>query len=275
MRIKEQLVPITNNSPIFAGTNPARYITVHETANRQRGAGAANHANLQSNGFTASWHIQVDDTEAIRSWPDSVRCQHAGDGRGPGNMQSIGIEICVNQDSDYNQALANAADVVKQLRAEHGIPADRVRQHNAWSGKNCPRILRGRGSAAWRDFLAATEPGSDRAPDSTGSGSTSSGTRSVSTMATEVIAGQHGNGHSTRQRSLGISAARYRQVRAEVNRRLLGRAAPAQPARTIAAMATEVIRGQHGNGHSTRQRSLGISAARYRQVRAEVNRRLS
>lgn len=45
-------------------------------------------------------------------------------------------------------------------------------------------------------------------------------TKSISRMATEVIAGKHGNGHATRRRSLGISKADYAKVRSEVNRRL-------------------------------------------------------
>lgn len=48
--------------------------------------------------------------------------------------------------------------------------------------------------------------------------STPSG-KSVSQMATEVIAGKHGNGHANRQRSLGVNATTYAKVRAEVNRR--------------------------------------------------------
>lgn len=43
--------------------------------------------------------------------------------------------------------------------------------------------------------------------------------KSVSQMASEVIAGKHGNGHANRQRSLGVNNATYAKVRAEVNRR--------------------------------------------------------
>ena len=93
--------------------------------------------------------------------------------------------------------------------------------------------------------------------------------KSVATMAAEVIAGKHGNGHAARQRSLGVNAATYAKVRAEVNRR----AGVTVPAKSVATMAAEVIAGKHGNGHAARRKSLGISAALYAQVRAEVNRR--
>lgn len=52
-----------------------------------------------------------------------------------------------------------------------------------------------------------------------GSAPSSSG-KSISQMASEVIAGKHGNGHAARQKSLGVNNATYEKVRAEVNRRL-------------------------------------------------------
>lgn len=161
MKIRNQLVKARNRTA--AGTNRRLSITVHETANRNRGAGAQAHANLQSNGNVrvASWHIQVDDREAIRSFPDTVRCWHAGGG---GALDSIAVEICVNSDSNYAKALANAAEVVRQLRTEHGIDRANVVQHNDWTGKHCPTILRGRGGKAWSDFVASTDPGAKVKP---------------------------------------------------------------------------------------------------------------
>lgn len=101
--------------------------------------------------------------------------------------------------------------------------------------------------------------------------------KSVASMASEVIAGKHGTGHTARQRSLGVTAATYAQVRAEVNRRAgtkVPASAPAKPAtKTVSQMATEVIQGKHGNGHDRRRKSLSIDAATYAKVRAEVNRR--
>lgn len=51
-------------------------------------------------------------------------------------------------------------------------------------------------------------------------------------------------------------------------------AKPSTPAKSVATMAAEVIAGKHGNGHATRRKSLGVNAATYAKVRAEVNRRL-
>src|SRR5699024_2831878 len=125
--IKQQLV--TSRSKTYAGKNPCNYITIHETANLSKGAGAQAHANLQTKGYNASWHYQVDDKNIIQSFPDNVKCWHAGDGQGKGNTQSIGIEICVNSDSDYKKAVSNAVGLVQYLMDKHNIPVDRVVQH--------------------------------------------------------------------------------------------------------------------------------------------------
>jgi N-acetylmuramoyl-L-alanine amidase CwlA len=271
VEIREQLV--TARDRTWEGRSACSTITVHETANVNVGANAQAHANLQSNGNVrlASWHIQVDDTEAIRSFPDEVRCWHAGRGA----QDSIAVEICVNADGDYDQALANAAEVVATLRETHGLGREALRLHHDWTGKNCPsRLL---ASGAWQAFVASTDPVQPSTPpkvgNATGSASAGGG-KSVATMAAEILAGLHGNGHDTRRRSLGISQALYEQVRAEVNRRARGAAPTPSPIRSVSVMATEVIDGKHGNGHDTRRRSLGISEALYAQVRAEVNRRL-
>ena len=160
VRVREQLVQ--SRAKTYKGTNPCTSITVHETANRNRGANAAAHANLQSNGNVrnASWHEQVDDREAVISFPDDVQCWHAGDGakKGGGNKTSYAIELCVNEDGDYDQALENLRLRVQAKRAEKGLGREAVKQHHDWSGKDCPRILRGMGQAEWDRFVASTDP---------------------------------------------------------------------------------------------------------------------
>lgn len=150
--IKQQLV--SSRAKTYPGLNGKKYITIHETANTSRGANAQAHANLQSNGFSASWHWQVDDKQAIQSFPHTVRCWHAGDGRGSGNYDSIGIEICVNSDGDFKKAVQNAAKLVSKIMKEEKIPLQNVVQHNKWSGKDCPKNLRNNSKAfRWVDFI--------------------------------------------------------------------------------------------------------------------------
>lgn len=139
------------------GTNPDTSITIHETGNYAQGADAAAHASwLKSDDAEEkriSYHYTVDDHSIVQHLPDSETAYHAGDGAdGPGNTTSIGIEICVNKDGDFERAKANAASLVRLLMAEHGFQLDKVVQHNHWNGKNCPQTIRAT-PGGWEAFL--------------------------------------------------------------------------------------------------------------------------
>ena len=157
VNIKKQLVPNSIGRRVTAGyNNSKKYITIHQTGNTSRGADAQAHANLQSkgNGRNASWQYQVDDKGTIQSFDDNAQCFHAGDGRGPGNMSSIGIELCINSDGDYRKTVGNGAELVRHLMDKHNIPISNVKQHNHWSGKNCPAQIRAnKDGISWKDFL--------------------------------------------------------------------------------------------------------------------------
>jgi N-acetyl-anhydromuramyl-L-alanine amidase AmpD len=157
MNLVQRLIPtkFTNTRPGYKMT--PELITLHETDNPSARANAEAHARLQEGGNSrqASWHVQVDDTQAIQSIPFNEVAWAAGDGaNGPGNRTSIHIEICVNSDGDYKKAVANAAQVTKQVMQQFNIPICNVVQHNKWSGKNCPSIMRsGKAGVTWNDFL--------------------------------------------------------------------------------------------------------------------------
>lgn len=161
--MKEQLV--TSTKQIYDGVNACTSITVHETDNTSLGADAQAHANLQTSGNVrqASWHIQVDDVEAIRSYPDEAQCWHAGTREGC--ETSIAVEICVNADGDYDKAFTRAANTVAELRQKHDLPRSAVVQHSHWTGKNCPRQMRLAGR--WDEFTKLTDPQKEAAPMST------------------------------------------------------------------------------------------------------------
>src|SRR5690606_40500574 len=77
VKIKKQLVSSTIiKERSYGYGNKKKFITIHETANTNKGANAQAHANLQSrkNPREASWHYQVDDKEIIQSFPDDVMC---------------------------------------------------------------------------------------------------------------------------------------------------------------------------------------------------------
>lgn len=150
MEIIKSLIPPANvNRP---DAHQPEYITIHETGNPSKGADAAAHSKYL-NGLKEkiSWHYTVDDHCAYQHLPDWEGGYHAGDGSGDGNRKSIGIEMCVNQDGNYEQTLRNTAELVRQLMGTYGIPLSHVVQHNHWNGKDCPQQLRKAGR--WQEFL--------------------------------------------------------------------------------------------------------------------------
>ena len=137
--------------------NPDIYITIHNTANTSKGAGAKSHAAyLKSDAaasIPASYHYTVDDKEIYQHLPDTEDAYHAGDGSGDGNRKSIGIEICENSDGDILKATDNAAQLTAMLCKKYNIPITNVIQHNNWSGKDCPSQIRAGKPYNWNMFL--------------------------------------------------------------------------------------------------------------------------
>ncbi|MGQ7148222.1 peptidoglycan recognition protein family protein, partial [Escherichia sp. SS-MK2] len=71
--------------------NP-EFITVHNTYND---ATAENEVSYMiRNDNQVSFHIAVDDKEAVQGIPLERNAWHTGDGNGNGNRKSIGVEIC-------------------------------------------------------------------------------------------------------------------------------------------------------------------------------------
>ena len=80
---------------------------------------------------------------------------HCGDGRGKygiTNRNSVGIEFCINVDSDRDKTLERTAQLVRELMQERNIPIDRVVRHYDASRKNCPQSMSGNGWAQWYEF---------------------------------------------------------------------------------------------------------------------------
>lgn len=98
VKIIQALIPKQHrNRP--GNTMKPLYITVHNTSNSAKGANSASHAAFVARSSTGvSWHYTVDDQVIYQHLPLNENGWHAGDGRGTGNMKSIGIEICENAD---------------------------------------------------------------------------------------------------------------------------------------------------------------------------------
>ncbi|GGG81696.1 N-acetylmuramoyl-L-alanine amidase [Paenibacillus radicis (ex Gao et al. 2016)] len=131
-------------------------ITIHNTGNPSSTArNECNWLTNPSNNRTASYHIVIDEREAIECLPLTENAWHSGDGGGAksGNRTSIGIEIC--ESGNYAKTLDNAASLVASMLKERGWGADRLRRHYDWSGKICPRLMYDGGKwSGWEAFKA-------------------------------------------------------------------------------------------------------------------------
>ncbi|MCR8656181.1 peptidoglycan recognition protein family protein [Paenibacillus endoradicis] len=130
-------------------------ITIHNTGNpsstaKNERAWLTN----TSNDRVASFHIVMDEKEAIEVLPLNEVAWHAGDGSGmkSGNRTSIGIEIC--ESGNYSVTLDHAIELVAKMLHERGWGIERLRRHYDWSGKNCPRLMNSDGKwSGWTVFV--------------------------------------------------------------------------------------------------------------------------
>lgn len=129
-----------------------KYITIHSTGNPQSTAkNERGWLTNPSNTRQASFHIVVDEREAIECIPLNEVTWHAGDGRnGTGNRKTISIEIC--ESGNREKTLQNAIELTAKLLYERGWGVDKLRRHFDWSGKNCPRILNYNNWQGWTKF---------------------------------------------------------------------------------------------------------------------------
>lgn len=137
-----------------------KYVVIHETDNFSEGAGAAahgafllNHADTQE----LSWHYTVDDHEIYHHLPDNEAAFHASDhlDKNGGNLNGIGVELCVNADGEYENTLLNGALLTATLLHEYNLSIRDVKQHRDFSGKICPaRLIE---DDRWEEFLAYVE----------------------------------------------------------------------------------------------------------------------
>lgn len=130
-----------------------RAIIMHWTANTGRGANAManrNYFNLGSR--AASAHYCVDDRTIVQCLPHNEVAYHVGarrymphgqmimqgGGLGP-NHYTIGIEMCVNSDGDWNKTYLHSAELAAWLLAKW--PGARLLRHFDITSKDCPKMM--------------------------------------------------------------------------------------------------------------------------------------
>jgi len=149
--IKQRLIPDGRANKPNLAMKPM-YLTVHNTDNTDAGATAEAHSRYLLNGSGGakkSWHYTVDDKSVYQHLRDNEQGWHAGDGTGPGNALSIGIEVCMYAGIDEQAAWRNAAELLAILSSKYGIALERIMPHKHWSGKACPsRLL-----PHWQQFM--------------------------------------------------------------------------------------------------------------------------
>ena len=242
-----------NNKNYFKGVNGKKYITVHQTGNKNKGANALNHSKFINNGSKVTWHYTVDETCVIKHFSDDIRCWHCGDGKGNGNYNSIGIELCINKDGDYLGTINNGIKLIKYLMNKYQIPINNVVQHNYWSGKNCPELIReGYMGVNWKyiinnikDVIVNNKP--EKEP-------IFNRESSITVVARDVIKGVYGNGNVRKEKL-------YSTIQNEVNNILYKNK---NSNNEITDIARDVIKGVYGNGNDRKENI-------YKTIQKEVN----
>ena len=133
--------------------NP-EYITVHNTYNDASAMSEISY--MLGNNLKTSFHVAVDNYRIVTGIPFNRNAWHAGDGRGKGNMKSIGIEICYSKSGGkrFEESEELAAEYIAYLLKKYSWGIDRVKKHQDWSRKYCPhRTL----DLGWNRFLSKIE----------------------------------------------------------------------------------------------------------------------
>lgn len=118
-----------------------KYIVIHETANTSSGANAKSHAEYLSknNKTSTSWHYTVDEKEIYHHIPDNEIAHHAATEKG--NLYGIGVELCVNEDGNFEKTFENGAKLVAYLVKQYNLKISDIKTHNDFSGKDCPHFI--------------------------------------------------------------------------------------------------------------------------------------
>ena len=165
IEITDQL--LSKNRP-FRKLTALKAIIIHWTANTNKGANALANARYfnsdqyltKKNGekvkISASAHYVVDDKQIIRCIPDDEVGYHVGSKAGykeliyteigiprsgRPNDYMIGIEMCVNSDSDFSVTRQNTIDLTRHLLNEHQLTTANVYRHFDITGKDCPKMM--------------------------------------------------------------------------------------------------------------------------------------
>lgn len=116
-------------------------ICVHNTANDASASNEITYMTKKENKNKVSFHVAVDDKEAIQGIPFDRNAFASGDGsNGEGNRKYIHFEICYSKSGGtrFTQAEKRCAKEIALILKEKGWGVNRVKKHQDFSGKYCP-----------------------------------------------------------------------------------------------------------------------------------------
>jgi N-acetylmuramoyl-L-alanine amidase CwlA len=132
-----------------------RGIVMHWTANTGRGANAMANRNYFNMGSRpASAHYVVDDRTVVQCLPDNEVGFHVGAKRyleagkrlmggsrlNP-NYFTLGIEMCVNSDGNWDKTYRNSVALCAWLFVKHKLDDGAIYRHFDITGKDCPKMM--------------------------------------------------------------------------------------------------------------------------------------
>lgn len=164
---------LNKNYTVGKTLNP-EYIIIHDTGNRSSGANANSHYNYWSkpNSAKASAHYVVDSNTVMQLLEHNQVAWHTGflftsnpEVPQAKNGNSIGIELCVNEDGDFTETMKNGIALTKYLMDLYDIPAEKVITHNQSTGKICPAMMIKDNPALWKLFKAEISSSNEETMD--------------------------------------------------------------------------------------------------------------
>lgn len=153
---KQNLVSSSKYSVKCPYTRTPKFVVIHNTYNDAPAKNEVSYHN--SNNNQVSFHIAVDDIEAIQCVDFSRNTWSCGDGvNGQGNRYGISLEICYSKSggNKYTQAEENAVYVAARLLHQYGLGIDKLKQHADFANKNCPHRIRD--EKRWDGFVGRVE----------------------------------------------------------------------------------------------------------------------
>lgn len=125
-------------------------IIAHNTAGSASAAAEAQA--MVSNNSPVSFHVVIDEAQAVECIPFNRNAFHAGDGStGFANRNLIGVEIArsMSDEAIFSAAEENAITYIAYVCIQYGWTSAQIHKHSDFSKTECPHKTR----EHWQEFL--------------------------------------------------------------------------------------------------------------------------